>query len=554
MHRYFNLQEKQIKEAVNEILTFHQHITFKEKKETRDFLKNHSYILTSLTAREMQVIDLFFGLSNNRYANLQSIASELSFTHKQVNLTLQNAFKKLRSSPRFEALIYFKNSDIELNDLTCLTVEKLTELVEQKEQEIYQQRYIHLSFEDQQAEDCLNKILSTKFIRLNFEDNASFAQHFYTIKDVVRVLRFCKESSYKNLISKLKSIGIYLASDFLYEEDWRKFCREQIKKIGVDEISKILGWEIETKNQSFYALSHTKIKDLNFSDEIYERFEILGYKIIEDIITAKTEDLEKLKLSKAEFNQVLRKLKMLKIDICPDNMSPLDWLTAVSFTFNENVEQLFNQLNQEDEAQKFETLLATEVEELNLSKISTYFLQRTNLKTVEDIIKQTEDFYKPIYDIFGKILTELKEVLSSLNLELRPSDEYGEDIWIRVLKNERLGVSNNKYYRCSTEPLLYKENYISNLPRLIAKMISDYKEQNTLIINSQKHKYRRIKNKQILLLIEDDLSLIPLLSKSFVTNNQQKIKNIIKNSTASQQEKEEYLAIVETNNESVTIN
>ena len=214
-------------------------------------------------------------------------------------------------------------------------------------------------------------------------------------------------------------------------------------------------------------MTHLEFDELinkNIDEDVFSSRAVIWLKIAEktrivDLITMTESELYSVRnITKKGAEHTISKLKQLGLALRPEMMAEREW-----------VEELREKMVQNDiknHGENFNDLMKTAVEKLDLSVRSWAHLDRAGKKTIEDLIKMTNEELCQVRNINKSCVKEIISAIRAIGLDIRP-DKFGEEEWIEYLKAE---------FKEQTETQEPKTTNKTNRKGLIAKLLEVWNE------------------------------------------------------------------------------
>ena len=211
--------------------------------------------------------------------------------------------------------------------------------------------------------------------------------------------------------------------------------------------------------KEFNRLMKIRIEELDLTVRVFNGLMRENIECVEDIVKLSTKDMMELKnFRDLDVEKLIKEIRSLGLEVCPIDKEPSEW-----------VEELREKMVQNDiknHGENFNDLMKTAVEKLDLSVRSWAYLDRAGKKTIEDLIKMTNEELCQVRNINKSCVKEIISAIRAIGLDIRP-DKFGEEEWIEYLKAE---------FKEQTETQEPKTTNKTNRKGLIAKLLEVWNE------------------------------------------------------------------------------
>jgi len=420
------------------------------KEEKREFFKHHKYVFGILNDREIEILNLYYGLVDGKCRTFEEISSIYGCGRANIARILTDLKIKLHRPIVYKLLSKgYTDEDLgctfeNLNEFNVETLEKLLKAELRNEEIVKKERYELLSEEDKKAELCFDLVLGKLFYRY-FDNCEELLRGVKTKNASVSTILSLDESVVNvpenvDVIRAVHSLGLKFKCEEEFEQDWRESCVQGIKNYGINNIMEHFG----INSLSSSALNEFLRLGIDSLDLSVRANNVLKYNdiyTIEDVLNLGKEKLKSLRnLGELSFNDIVSKINSLGYDLCPDEYSPDIWITRIKDIIDPH--EVISQQTPKSSEQEFEELMATPLEELKFTLRTYNALERFGISTIGDLVNTCEkDLNKVRYLCDGK--KEVIEKVNGLGLSFR-SEEITRDLWLDKLKQKYVGDSPEK--------------------------------------------------------------------------------------------------------------
>lgn len=432
MFTYWNEKDREYKEYIKSKCNYIKSIlTNGDIEEVGDFLKEHTFILQALGQAQRKTLSMRFGLEGQKQKSLQKIAEEASLSHERIRQILIKAKRTLMLPEYVQLLAVFKDGDIgyAANNFICL--DEILDLKERKlcESETKSREKIKKQYKEYYTifEGVLQ--LSTNYFR---EDCIGVN----TINDVLTLDKDQQKSLQdSNIIKVVNRLGLSFQSENLTKESWVIECCEGLKARGSAQIASILNIKsIETLNRllEFENLMLVNVRDLNLSRRAHNSLLRGNLLKVGDIVYSTERELKGIMgMGESCAEEIIKKMKELGLDLCPDKVDRNVWRDEMAKRFNIEFKSEVITLNKQ---KKYS--LTSPIESLNLSTRASNCLLRNKVQTIQDLISLSELELMNLNFMGEVTYNEIKSELKELGLEIRPP-RYQKTEWIELMRRKQ---------------------------------------------------------------------------------------------------------------------
>lgn len=597
MFEYYNEEEKKIRESIPVIIASKNEgsFIFKDvKKEIRNYFKERKFILTTLPSREARFFDRYYGISyQGETMTLKQVGDLEGVTRERVRQILAKAIRNLKNPDRLKACVYLKDEDFgftnkditwleattddldhesvedemdeeenAVDENTSLTLEIVKRKCLEKINKINVKRCEFLSEEEKEADFVLNQIL-TKLVdkEMNLSDYEMKQLNLFlypneklSYESLLRIsTKRLQEKNLQFVIDKIHEIGLHFMDEVEFQEDWENLCRKGIIGVGVEELKNkfnINSKEISKKAVVFSELMNLTLEEMDLSVRTYNCMKRAGKETLRDVVKMSETQLIRVRnLGRRSFDELIGKVKSYGLDIRPEEMDENLWINQLKSRFNiEEVDKIVLEEIEEDVKEeansrnddKFTRLMKTKIEDLDFSLRTYNCISRSGKKTLEDVVRMSEEQLIRVRNIGKVSIVELIDRIKSHGLELRPEGVLPED-WIKQLRS-RFTV---KEYDIEEIPEKYRKAYVIGAGVIAEQeakqksrgLVSKALEKSKLKVESDDSALPKLKiNKQdindfsdenILKIIAEDITAIKDLDSSFIVRYRKELIKIV---------------------------
>lgn len=280
-----------------------------------------------------------------------------------------------------------------------------------------------------------------------------------------------------------------------------------------------------------------------------------GIWIVEDLLHLSENQLAEIIEYPTNLEKLISQIKRYKLSTKTENKPK-------QFEGNNRVKT--TQPKQYISGTRFDVLMGTFIEKLDMSVRSFNCLKRVGVDTVEDLVKKSEEDLIKVRALNIKSRQEIIKKIHSLGLELRPEDVDKED-WIKELKSRLRGiklVNNENDLDINEIPEKYRKTYAIG-----AGVVAEQElKQNSRVVTSKriptksnvvadkpalpkvkisKQAINEMSDKQLLKVIAEDISVIESLDEGFITKYRKELmKIILTNSTLDVDKRLELIELI----------
>jgi len=600
MIKYFNKEEELKYEAIptdiigarsNDALIPNPTTQKETKMEMHNYFKDRKFILEILAPQQKEYFSLYYGLPDGKLKTLQEISDLKDVTKERARQLIIKTIRQLRHPSRSKLYTTLTDNEIAYNKNNnnhAIDEKYLNDIYFNKVNEIATKRFNKLSEQEKTANEILNHLLSTDIKEILKNLKTPNIEHYTKqlskilrntdiiyVQDILETPKYTlKENQLDELIDILQSIGLHFEEEAKYQEDFNKMCYASMQKVGLSKIYTICPIKYKRNFLNY------PIEDLDLSVRTYNCLHHSNIKTVRDIIKLTEEDLLKIKnLGLNSVREIKYKMENFGISICPNSITPETWIKII--------EQKFHFKNEKEEKIEDETkqtnILNIKIEDMDFSGRTYNCLRRGNKFSIKDIIMTPKENLFRIRNLGMKCYNEIVEKLKTYNLTLCPDDCVSPEEWIEEVSN-KLNPKNTEEAKIA-KPELPKQNLMQKLTQtkidikshkkpdineipeeyrktyaigaytiateemqknLLSKIFNPISNKKT-VDNFPKIKYTQKKvdaltDKQVLKIIEDDISLIDYLETSFIVNYKDElIKAILSNTNIDVEKRFEIL-------------
>ncbi len=187
-----------------------------------------------------------------------------------------------------------------------------------------------------------------------------------------------------------------------------------------------------------------KLRDLNIALPKLNTFKFKDYSSIEELLKIRKEDF-----SSQEYKDLVDKIHSLGLFFYDEFDYKEDWLNACyNGIISSDIKQVQQKLRIREDvdaiSKKFNKIIYTTIEELNLSVRSQNSLLAAGIYTVEDLVKLTEAKCYKIINLGNKSIREIEQKLADLGLEFCPKEIHPSQYIDRLERRYRTNLQQGK--------------------------------------------------------------------------------------------------------------
>lgn len=443
MIRYYDEIEKHNCEELDRIIFNSTERQYKDEKI--EFFKHHKYVFGILSDREIEIVNLYYGLVDGKCRTCEEISALYGCGRANIARILSDLKLKLRRPIVYKLLSKgYTDEDLgctydNLQEFNVETLEKLLKTELRNEEIVKREKYELLSSEDKDAELCLDLVLNKLFYRY-FDDCEELLRGLGTKNISVGTILGLNENVINvpynvDIIREIHSLGLKFKCEEEFEKGWREACLQGIKKYGIDKVMEYF----DIKTLSSTPLEEFLKLNVDTLDLTVRSRNVLRYNslyTIEDIMLLGKEKLKALRnLGELSYNEIITQINNMGQELYPDEFTPDIWITKLREDIDSK--KIITQEAMDVTIDEFEELMSKPLEELKFSLRTFNALERSGITTLGDLVNTTEEELNKVrYLCEGK--KEIINKIKALGLTFR-SEEETRELWLNKLKEKYLG-------------------------------------------------------------------------------------------------------------------
>lgn len=510
------------------------------KLEMKQYFDCRRFVLETLTPREARMFAMYYGLYNGEFMTLAQIGNAYNITRSRVGQIIDKALRKLRHPSRISLMKYLTDEEVGYTGKGYLDFgddifedeygedflnsrldvmadsneesfsDKLARLIFEKKDKETKIKISTLTDEQKQSRIVLDILLtkSCDIYTRQMEENlcGKISGELFTPHSWESVLDMdiekLKSKGYQRFIHKVHNSGLYFKSEFKYIEDWENaICASMIEK-GLDNIMK--AFAIPEIDNLKYVLRNTYLEELDLSVRAYNCLKRAGIDNLMDLVCRSEEELIKVRnFGRRSMDEVIAKVRSLGLDIRPEDTSEEMWIAHLShmpitsedavnlIKDNKTVEDIQNndEPKQSIKEERFDELLETRLEELDLSVHSYNCLMRAGIDNLEDLICRSEEELIKVRNLGRRSMEEAIAKAKSFGLDIRP-EEVSEEEWIKQLKQKTIQDTPETIQESNEQPKVQPETKSISQQKILNSKNNENKKK--LDVNKLPEDYRGV--------------------------------------------------------------